>query len=128
MSALTTRANGIVAVTGVDLSTKTGYLVKESSGTVAVNDSASAVALGVVLSGEVAAKDSAIGVLGAIAGTVKLKTSGAITKFNRVQQAADGTVVADAGTGSRVIVGVALESAASGDLIEVATFDPRIAS
>lgn len=128
MSALTTRANGIVAVTGVDLSTKTGYLVKESSGTVAVNDSASAVALGVVLSGEVAAKDSAIGVLGAVAGTVKIKTSGAITKFNRVQQAADGTVVADAGTGSRVIVGVALESAASGDLIEVATFAPRLAS
>lgn len=128
MSAITTRSNGIVAVTGVDLSTKTGYLVKESSGSVAVNDSASAEALGVVLSGEVAADDSSIGILGAISGTVKIKTSGAITKFNRVQQAADGTIVTDAGSGSRVIIGIALETGASGDLIEVATFAPRLAS
>jgi hypothetical protein len=128
MSALYTRESAIVAVTGVDFSTNEGYLLKNTAGVLAVNDSASVPAVAVVLEGNVAAKDSAIGILGALSGTVRLKTSGAITKFDLVQQAADGTIVTDAGTGSRVIVGRALEAAASGDLIEVATLTPRLAS
>lgn len=123
-SALYRRPDGIIAHKGVNLSGKEGYLLKENSGALAVNDSATVAARAVVLDDAVAADDSAVGILGCLAGTVKLKASGTITKFARVQQAADGTVVTDAGTGSRVIVGVALEGAVSGDLFECATHAP----
>lgn len=128
MSALTTRSNAIFSHTGVNFSGKEGYLLKENSGALAINDSATAAARAVVLNGEVAANDSSVGILGAIGGTVKLKLSGSVTKYNLVQQVNDGTVTVDAGTGNRVLVGVALETGVSGDLIEVATFAPRLAS
>lgn len=128
MSALYARENAIIVHTGLDLTDKEGYLLKESSGALAVNDSATVPARAVCLNGEVAAKDSSVGILGALAGTIRLKTSGAIAKYALVQQAADGTVVTDAGSGARVLVGVALAAAASGDLVEVATIAPRIAS
>lgn len=128
MSALFTRPTAIVVHTGVNFTDKEGYLLKENSGALAVNDSATAPARAVCLNGEVADKDSTVGILGALGGTVRLKASGSIAKYALVQQAADGTVVTDAGSGSRVIVGVALQAAASGDLFEVATIAPRLAS
>jgi hypothetical protein len=128
MSALATRQSAIIPITGVDLSAATGLLLKEDSGSLAVNDSATAAARAVCLDGNVAAKDSTVGILGCLSQTFRLKAGGAITKFNLVQQKSDGTVEVDAGTGSRVIVGVALEDAASGDLFEVAPIAPRLAS
>lgn len=128
MSASTTRTNAIISHTGVNFSGKEGYLLKENSGALAVNDSTSAAARAVVINGEVAANDSTVGILGALSGTVRLKLSGTVTKYALLQQASDGTVVTDAGTGSRVLVGVALEGGVSGDLIEVATLAPRLAS
>ena len=123
-SALYRRQDAIVQITGVTLTDKEGYLLKENSGTLAVNDSATAAARAVVLEGNPSDEDSSVGILGGMSGTVRLKSSGTITKYARVQQVNDGTVVTDAGTGSRVIVGVAMESAVSGDLFEVATHAP----
>jgi hypothetical protein len=126
MSALHVRTDGIIPHSGVDLSAATGKLVKaDGAGSLAVNDSAAVAAMGVVLEGNAAAKDSSIGILGAINGTVRMKAGGAGKKFDKVQQKNDGTVQKDAGAGARVIVGIAGEDFADGDLFEVAAQTPQ---
>ncbi len=125
MSALTTRTNGIIPLTpAADQTAKLGYAVDVSGDTATVSSSATTAVLGLILEGGDTDEQSSVGILGAICGTVRLKASGTITKGARVQQAADGTVVTDAGSGSRVVIGVALEDAVSGDLFEVATHVP----
>lgn len=130
--ALFARPNAVIpatpSATHVD---KEGYLVTlgVTAGllTATISTSATAPASGVILEGQATTGLSSIGVLGTIPGTVRLKTSGAITAGARVIQAADGTVVTDTGAGNaRVVVGIALETAASGDLIEVAPLAPMI--
>lgn len=132
MSALKCRETAIVpVVAGSDLRDKEGYLTEYDSGTgvMAVNTSATVPAKGVVLEGADTDKVSSIGILGAVEGSVRLKAGGAIAKFDRVQQKNDGTVVTDAGPGNaRVVVGVALEAAAAGDLFEAALLAPVIAA
>ena len=114
-------------VTGVDYSGKEGYLVKAAAGVDALNDSKTVPAFGVILNGEVAAKNSSVGILGALGGSVRLKAGGAIKQFDRLEQKNDGTVVTDEAAGTaRVVVGVALEDAAAGDLFEAATLAPVI--
>ena len=125
MSSLLARGNVIVpftpSATHVD---KEGYLVDLASETATISSSATTPAKGVILEGKATTGKSSIGLLGAIAGTVYLRAGGAITKGAEVQQSTDGTVVTDAGSGSRVIVGVALETAASGQLFECAVRTP----
>lgn len=128
MSSLLARGNAIIRHTGVDFTDKTGYLAKENSGVLAVNDSASAPARAVILEGNASAKESSIGIIGALTGPVRLVAGGAITKYNQVIQKNDGTVVADTGSGARVAVGIALETAASGAFVEVALQTPTILS
>lgn len=124
-SALYTRAAAIIALTGAtDLSSARGYTVTISGDVATLSASASVPATGVVLEGRPTTDQSTVAILGAGHGTVLLKSSGAITKGARIQQAADGTVVTDAGTGARVVIGVALETAASGDLFEAALIGP----
>jgi hypothetical protein len=53
---------------------------------------------------------------------------GTVTKGAWVQQHTDGTVVTDATTGGRVLVGVACESGIAGDIIEVAPSAPVVLS
>jgi len=126
-SALLTRENAIVPVTGVNYTGKEGYLVKAAAGVHAVNDSKTVPAFGVILDGDVAAKNSSVGILGGLAGPVRLKAGGAINQFDRLEQKNDGTVVADEAAGTaRVVIGVALEAAAAGDLFEAATIAPVI--
>ena len=126
-SPLLARENNIALVTGVDYSNKEGYLVKASSGTDALNDSKTVPAFGVILDGETAAKNSSVGILGGLSGSVRLKAGGTINQFDRLEQKNDGTDVADEGPGTaRVVVGVALEAAVSGDLFEATTFAPMI--
>ncbi len=128
------RASAIIeAVGATDLSAKKGSTVTlaVSAGvmTATLSASASVPAVGIIMNGEATTARSTIGILGAPGlGTVYMKTSGVIAAGARVQQAADGTIVTDAGTGARVVIGVALEVAASGDLIEVAPIAPMILS
>ncbi len=124
-SALYARAAAIIELTGAtDLSEKRGYLVTFSGDTATLSASATVPATGVVLEGRRITYQTIVAILGAGHGSVLLKASGAITKGARIQQAADGTVVTDAGSGARVVVGVALETAASGDLFEAAIITP----
>jgi hypothetical protein len=125
MSSLYARASAVIALTAAsDYRNKEGYTVTFSGATATISSSSSAPATGVILEGANTDGDTMVGILGSMSGTVRLKTSGAITKGARVQQAADGTILTDAASGARVIIGVALETGVSGDLIEVATFAP----
>jgi hypothetical protein len=126
MSALFAKGNAVVPDSSIDLRNKEGYLVKNNAGAPAVNDSKTVPAFGVVLEGANAASVSSIGILGAMP-PVRLKAGGAITKYDRVEQKNDGTVVTDEGAGTaRVVVGVALEDAAAGDLFLCQTLSPVI--
>jgi hypothetical protein len=102
-----------------------GYLVTFASDTATLNTSASVVAFGVILDGESTTGKCSVIALGA-GESVKMKAGGAITQGALVQQHTDGTVITDATTGARVLVGRAMETAASGELIEVAMLGPVV--
>lgn len=126
-SALLANDNAIIAqtpsATHVD---KEGYLVTMASGTATISSSATVPATGVILEGRTTAGKSSIGILGCLSGLVRLKCSGTIAEGARVQQHTDGSVVTDAGTGARVVVGVLVQpgGAVSGDLALVAPITP----
>jgi hypothetical protein len=65
-----------------------------------------------------------VAILGSVNGTVAMKLTGTVTKGGLVESVDAGLVQA-AGTSSAYIVGVALESGISGDLVEVT--DGRLA-
>lgn len=129
-SALLIRDAAILPFTpAADYLTKKGYLVTLSGNTATLSASATVRARGVILEGNrssagYATEEVTVGILGAVAGTVPMKLSGTVTKGDALQQHTDGTVITDAGSGSRVIVGIALESGVSGDIIEVAPQSP----
>ena len=108
-----------------DYSDYRGYLVTFASDTCTLTTSASVVAAGVILDGEPTSGKCSVIALGA-GESVKMKAGGAITQGALVQQHTDGTVITDATTGARVIVGRAMETAASGELIEVAMLGPIV--
>lgn len=128
-SALFARQAALVAATpAADQRDKEGYLVNLTSVsgvlTSTVSSSATVVAEGVILEGQNTTGKSTIGIHGALSGTVRVKLSGPVSAGDKLQQAADGTLVTDAGTGARAVVGIALEDGVSGDLIEAALFTP----
>lgn len=128
-SALLYRDAAIIPFTpAADYSGKKGYLVTLSGNTATVSASATVRARGVILEpnrgDDYTTEEVMVGILGALPGTVPMKLSGTVTKGDALQQHTDGTVITDAGSGSRVIVGIALESGVSGDIIEVAPQSP----
>ena len=127
MSAKFVKDFAIIAMTPTaDHSANKGYLVVNSSGSAALNASATVAALGVILDGEPTTGKDSIGLLGGNLGTVKLKAGGTITAFTKLQQKNDGTVIVDAGTGSRVIIGMALEAAVNTEIFEAMVWKPEV--
>jgi len=128
-SALFARTNGVFQYAGdgvTDFSAKTGLLAANSgtANLLVVNTSTTVPAVAVILNGQNSSLPTDMGVLGAI-GPVRLWASGAINKYQRVQQDGAGGVVVDAGAGNqRVVVGVALEAATAGSYVIVATIAP----
>jgi hydrogenase maturation factor HypE len=138
-SALLARGNAIFPDTGVDLSAAVGKLVTFSAGVPAVSASATVPATGIVLDASTrtvtgnTVYENSIGILGALPGPVYAKISGSATAIgfgDTLQQAADGTLTNDAGTGARVVVGVCADKngAVAGDMCTVAFFSPQIRS
>lgn len=128
-SALLARDRAIVTATpAADQRDKEGYGVglTSVSGALTATISASATVPidGVILEGQNTTGKSSVGIPGGLGGTVRVKLSGTVSAGDRIQQAADGTFVTDAGSGSRVVVGVVLEDGVSGDLVEAALFAP----
>jgi hypothetical protein len=132
MSSLAARGNPIIPTTGVDLSASLGKLVKFVAGAPAANGSATVPAVGVVLEGNIATKESSVGLLGGNLPPVRALISGASAALHQgdlVMQAADDTLTLDVGPGTgRVVVGVLSDAngAVAGDLAEVTFFTPQI--
>lgn len=138
-SALLAKGNAIFRETATDLSAAIGKTVTFSAGVPAVSASASVPAVGIVLDARTrtvtgnTTYDNAIGILGALPGPVLAKISASATAISfgdTLQQAADGTLTNDAGSGARVVVGVCADKngAVAGDLCAVAFFTPQIRS
>ena len=127
-SSLQARGNAVYQSTTVDFSTARGQLTKVTAGVLAVNDSATVPAVGIVLDGAAVGKPSAIGILGALPGPVFVKLGGTVAAFSRIQQNNDGTVIADAGAGNaRVVVGCLGEvGGVAGDYVPASLFTPMI--
>jgi hypothetical protein len=124
------REDGLVSLTpAADYTAKRGYLVTHASGVATLSASATVRAKGVIVepnrtAAGYASEKVTVALLGATNGTVRMCAGGAITAGDWVQQDSDGQVLTDAGSGGRVIVGQALETGVSGDLIEVAPCSP----
>lgn len=124
-SPLMTRDFAVLPLTpAADYSAKAGYLGTFSGETFTVSASATTPATGVILEGAATTGQVSVGILGNLAGSCRMKAGGSITKGDWVQQHTDGRVVTDAGSGGRVIVGVALEGGVANDLIEIAPVTP----
>ncbi len=121
------KETAILAMTpGADHSQKEGYFVKLSSGNPIVCTAATDVPFGIIIEGENTSGQDSIGVLGGNLPIVHVKTSGNVSKGNYLQLAADGSVVADVGSGARVIVGRAIEDGVSGELVQAIVFNPIV--
>lgn len=110
-----------------DHSGKEGYFVELIAGEASIIDDAATVPFGVITEGfsDTGAADDSVGVLaGGLAGTVKVKLSGAVNVGDHLQLAADGTAVTDAEAGARVLVGQALEDGVADELIEAVVYKP----
>jgi hypothetical protein len=127
MNALAAKSDSTLVLTpSVDHSAKSGYLATFSGETATLSASATVPATLIILDGQATTGKDTCAVLGNFPAPVLMKSSGVITKGALVQQSTDGSVVTDATTGARVIVGVAMQSAVSGDLFMVAPIGPVI--
>jgi len=130
MSALGLRPNAILACTpATDLTDKDGYgvVVSSVSGvpTATISASATTKISGIILQGaNTTPACSCVVAVAGYHGTLRVKLGGTVSTGDYIQQNTDGTFVTDAGSGSRVLVGVAFESGVSGDLIEASYFGP----
>jgi len=116
--------NAIISATPAsDHSSREGYFVENSAGSVEVVNAATDEPLGVLVDGETTAGQDSVALMN-YKGTVHVKLSGTVVKYDRLELAAGGTVITEIASGARVIVGQALEAGVSGDLIEVALQTP----
>jgi hypothetical protein len=123
------KTKAILAFTpAADHRTKEGYFVDLSGSTVAVSSSATTKPFGLILEGENTDGVDSVAVCGGNVGPVKVKASGTIAAGAYVQLHTDGSVVTDAAAGARVLVGIALESAVSGDLFDCQLITPVVYS
>jgi hypothetical protein len=119
------RKSAIVPLTpAADHRTYEGYFVNLSAGTAAKSASATTRPFGLILEGENTDGVDSIAICGGNAGPCRVKASGVIAQGAYVQLHTDGSVVTDATSGARVLVGIALESAVSGDLFECQLITP----
>lgn len=127
------RTNGIIKATpAADYSAYEGYGVTLSvvSGVLTATLSASATVPieGIIVEAGTVAQGVSVLIPGNESGSCDVKLSGTVTAGDKIQQAADGTFVTDAGTGARNVVGVVVESGVSGDLVEAFTYTPLLGS
>lgn len=112
-------------VSDADLTGKRGYFVEAASGKIDIVDAVDDLPVGVLLGGEVAGTANPVALPGTVA-KVKLNSSpGSVDVGTYLTVAADGTVVADDGAGTRVQVARALESGAGDELIEAQIIEPK---
>ena len=129
MSSKYTRSSAIVAATpAASLVGKEGYGVTLSSVatvlTATISASATVVCKGIVLEGALTTGKASIGIIGALAGPVRVVLGGAVSAGDALCQNNDGTWITDAGAGARVKSFIALEDGVAGQSIEAANLTP----
>jgi hypothetical protein len=123
------KTKAILAFTpSADHRTKEGYFVQLSGGEAVLSASATTKPFGLILEGENTDGVDSIAVCGGNAGPARVKASGIIAQGAYVQLHTDGSVVTDAAAGARVLVGIALEAAVSGDLFDCQLITPVVYS
>ena len=112
----------ISATAGGTLTDKEGYFVKNSAGTVIAVTGVTDRPAGVIVAGAASGSEVSLG----IAGTIQpVKLNGTVAKLQEIQVEADGSVIANAGSGGRVVVGMMLEAGVSGDLKRALIYHPE---
>jgi len=125
MSSKYTRASAIIPLTpAADLTGKEGYGVTFAGDVATLGASATTINTGVILEGANITAKSAIGIIGALAGPVRVALGGTVAKGDALIQKNDGTWLTDPGTGARVKSWIALEAGVAGQLIEAANLTP----
>jgi hypothetical protein len=115
----------ISATAGGTLTAKEGYFVKQSSGTVVIVAAATDRSAGVLVAGAASGDECEL----ALPGSIELvKLNGTVSKHQEIQVESDGSVIANAGSGGRVIVGQMLEAGVAGDLKRALIYEPQSAS
>lgn len=115
----------ISATAGGTLTDKEGYFVKNSAGTVIAVTGATDRPAGVIVAGAASGSEVSLALPGAVA---LVKLNGTVTKNQEIQVEADGSVIANAGSGGRVCVGQMLEAGISGDLKRALIYQPETLS
>jgi hypothetical protein len=119
MSAAKSKADGIEHFTpAADYTGKEGYGVTIAGNVATLGASATVRHKGIILVGGTVAQGVTVAILGSINGAIPVKISGAVTRGDELQQAADGTYVTDAGSGARVLGGVANQTGIANDLVD----------
>jgi len=111
-------------VPNADHREKRGFFVKLSSGLAALVSAATDVPYGVILDGENTDGNDAIAISVGNVGSVRVKVAGSVTKGGLGQLTSTGEVIADAGTGARVLVCVFLEAGSDDELVEAILIKP----
>lgn len=125
MSSKYTRGNAIIALTpAATMVDKEGYGCTISGDTATIGASATVICTGIILEGAATTGKASVGIIGALGGPVRVKLGGAVTKGAALVQHTDGSWITDPGSGARVKSWIALESGASGQLIEAANLTP----
>lgn len=123
------RTNGLLSLTPTaDHTGKEGYFVEYSSGSAAICNAATDLPIGVITDGQTTSGKSSVALNRGFGGTVRVKVTtsspGTINAGTKLQLKSDGTVQADGATGARVLVAIALEDGAAGELIEAVLIEP----
>ena len=103
----------ISATAGATHTDYEGYFVEASgTGTVTICNAATDRPSGVIVSGAASGSEDTIALPGSEA---LVKLNGTVKKHDEIQVESNGTVIKNAGSGGRVVVGQMLESGVSGD-------------
>lgn len=120
------RKDGIIRLTpAADYTDKEGYGVTIAGSTATISTSGSTPWDGVILEGGTTTQGVVVGILGSTPGAADVKISGTVTRGDKLTQSTDGTAITDAGSGTRVQIGIANEDGVSGDLIDTFLRTPR---
>jgi hypothetical protein len=115
--------NLIAATAGADHSDKEGYFVEASgTGTVTVCNAATDRPAGVIVSGAASGSEDSIALPG---GEALVKLNGTVKKHDEIQIESNGTVIKNAGSGARTVVGQMLEGGVAGDLKRAFLYAPQ---
>ena len=112
----------ISATAGGTLTDKEGYFVKNSAGTVIIVAAATDRPAGVLVVGAASGSEVSLALPGT---TALVKLNGTVAKNQEIQIEADGSVIANAGSGGRMCVGQMLEAGVAGDLKRALIYQPE---